>query len=150
MRSWQAIYRSHFPDGYLDNLSVEQRAATWRRILTDPSQMIAVYELPSGIVGFACIGPSRDADATLKTGELSSIYLDPNVWRQGIGTLLIRWAMAAAVSRSWDKMTLWVLKVNAQARTFYEQSGWLADGVTKSEPFGGGTMEEMRYEWCAA
>jgi len=76
VRSWQAIYRGHFPDDYLANLSADQRAVNWARLLADPSQTIAVYEL-SGIVGFVCIGPSRDADAGPETGELSSIYLDP-------------------------------------------------------------------------
>jgi len=95
------------------------------------------------------MGPSRDADATPETGELSSIYLDPEVWRQGIGTLLMRWAMVAAPSRSWAKMTLWVLKGNARAQAFYERSGWRADGVAKSEAFLDGTMEEIRFEWRA-
>jgi GNAT superfamily N-acetyltransferase len=150
VRSWQSIYRGHFPDEYLDSLSIEQRATNWTRILADPSQSIAVYEELPGLVGFVCIGPSRDADAIPETGELSSIYLDPGVWRRGIGTLLIHWAMAEASSKGWVKMTLWVLKGNAQAQAVYERSGWRADGVVKAEPFLGDTMEEIRYEWCAA
>jgi GNAT superfamily N-acetyltransferase len=150
VRSWQAIYRGHFPDEFLDSLSTEERAMSWARLLTDPSQAIAVCELPSGVVGFVGIGPSRDADATPETRELQSIYLDPAVWRQGIGTSLIHWAMGTAASRGWTKMTLWVLKGNAQARAFYERSGWHADGVEKSEPFLGGTTEQIRYEWRAA
>jgi GNAT superfamily N-acetyltransferase len=150
VRSWQAIYRGHFPDEFLDSLSTQERAMSWARLLTDSSQSIAVCELSVGIVGFVAIGPSRDADAAPETGELQSIYLDPVVWRQGIGTSLIRWAMATAEFRGGIKMTFWVLKGNAQARAFYERYGWHADGVEKSEPFLDGTVEEMRYEWRAA
>jgi hypothetical protein len=41
--------------------------------------------------------------------------------------------------------TLWVLDVNARARKFYEQAGWLIDGATKEDQRDGFTLHEVRY-----
>lgn len=147
--SWQAIYRGHFPDELLANLSVERRAAGWTQWLADPAQSTAVYESETGIVGFVAIGPSRDADAGPLTGELTTIYVAPHLWRRGIGAELMRWATDQAAARHWTAMTLWVLEGNAVARTFYERCGWAADGATKREPFGGRVVDEVRYAWHA-
>ena len=90
---------------------------------------------------------SQDEDANLNTGELTGIYLNPRFWGKGIGKSLMEWAKCTARSRSWDKMTLWVLSENQQARSFYESSGWIPDGVLRTAPFGDAEIEELRYTW---
>jgi GNAT superfamily N-acetyltransferase len=150
VRSWQAVYRGHFPDDFLDNLSVSGRAIGWTKWLADPNQVTGVYETPDGVVGFVSLGPSRDEDAGVATGELTSIYLSPGSWRCGIGTELMRWATGAARERGWTKMTLWVLEGNAVARAFYESCGWSPDGATKRGSFGAGVIHEVRYAWRAS
>jgi ribosomal protein S18 acetylase RimI-like enzyme len=41
--------------------------------------------------------------------------------------------------------TLWVLERNAIARSFYERSGWAADGATKTLDIAGAALAEVRY-----
>ena len=137
VRGWQAAYRGYFPDDFLDGLSVADRAERWVAWLADAAQPTAVYETPAGIVGFVGIGPSRDSGASSATGELFSIYVEPALWRRGVGTALMSWATAAAPARDWTAMTLWTIEGNAGARAFYERCGWFLDGATKREPFAG-------------
>jgi GNAT superfamily N-acetyltransferase len=149
VHSWRAIYRGHFPDQFLAGLSAERRAAGWTQWLADPAQSTAVYETAAGVLGFANVGPSRDADASPLTGELMTVYVAPHLWRRGIGTELMAWATGQAAARRWTAMTLWVLEGNGVARAFYEHCGWAADGATKREPFGGLVVNEVRYAWRA-
>ena len=147
VRSWQAIYRGHMPDSYLDHLSIDRRVQYWTKILSRHSEEVAVFEVPAGIVGFVAVEPSRDDDAEPHTGELTAMYHDPSNWRQGIGRALMGWSVESARTRQWPKMTLWVLDKNAQARSFYEALGWKINGRIRTEAFGGIDLTEVRYVW---
>jgi L-amino acid N-acyltransferase YncA len=41
------------------------------------------------VLGFVNIGPSREEEAVPETGEVTSIYLEPEVWGTGGGRLLM-------------------------------------------------------------
>ena len=55
VRAWQAAYRGHMPDDYLDGLRAEERAAGWERALGRhrPRGAILVAERDGEVVGFA-------------------------------------------------------------------------------------------------
>lgn len=57
VRSWQAIYRGHFPQDYLDALDPDQRGEAWRRILEQgypgERQAMLVAEATGKVVGLA-------------------------------------------------------------------------------------------------
>jgi len=147
IRGWQAAYRGYFPDTFLDGLSVAERAERWGVWLADVARPTAVYETPAGIIGFASIGPSRDAGASAATGELLTIYVEPAAWRRGVGTALVSWATTAAPACGWTAMTLWTIEGNAGARAFYERCGWVRDGAAKLELFAGQMLAQVRYAW---
>jgi RimJ/RimL family protein N-acetyltransferase len=148
VESWQAIYRGHFPDDYLDSLSAERRAQQWTSSMSEGTFELAVYDTgDDDIAGFVCIGPSRDHDADPSVGEVAAIYLRPSYWRAGIGTQLIAWAQHASDRHGWSKLTLWVLDGNTSARAFYERVGWTPDGAAKSDSIGGRQITEIRYVW---
>jgi L-amino acid N-acyltransferase YncA len=151
VRSWQAAYRGAFPDDYLAALDVAKRAAMWRRIAALGTTEIAVRAVAGRIVGFLCIGPSRDADAAAGTGEVSALHVDPEAWRGGHGRELMDWARDAARAKGWKLVTLWVLRDNARARRFYEAVGFRTDGATHEKSFDGIQIPEVRYAWpCSA
>ena len=101
----------------------------------------------AGIVGFATIGPSRDADADPSVGELMSIYVAPAAWRRGVGTELMSWVTAEAAARHWSALTLWTIEANRGTRAFYERCGWAHDGSAKRERFAGQMLSQVRYAW---
>ena len=70
--SWRQAYRGLLPQEYLDSLSVEARTMTWAKAfsqLPDQTSTTLVGELGGQIVGFACVGPSRDEDTDTATGN---------------------------------------------------------------------------------
>jgi len=134
VRSWQAAYRGQLTDEYLDALSVEERLEQHRGALRTPGEHRTWVAVEDGrIVGFAVTGPSQDADADERTGELYAIYLEPDRFGSGIGKTLSDHAIRDLHERGFRTATLWVLETNTGARRFYEREGWSTDGLTTSE-----------------
>jgi len=149
VRSWQAAYRGHIPDEYLNSLSVDDRTAAWVRILQEvelPSTGVFVIEDDDRVAfGFAAITPSRDSDSTPTTGEVGAIYLLPDSWGAGYGRALLNRATESLTTAEFSTATLWVLDFNLRARTFYERAGWAPDGAEKVEDRGTFSLHEVRY-----
>jgi GNAT superfamily N-acetyltransferase len=92
-----------------------------------------VVEDEDVVVGFAVTGPSQDADADPKTGELYAIYLEPDRVGTGLGRTLFEHAVGDLRDRGFHTATLWVLETNEQARRFYDVAGWKPDGTLTTE-----------------
>lgn len=147
VRSWQGTYRGQLPDDYLDSLSIHRRSEVWTRILAEtdlPRAGAFVLEDGNEIVGFTHFCPSRDPD-TPATGELTAIYLLPEVWGRGGGRLLLEAAMTNLRKAGFRRATLWVLSTNARARCFYEHMGWSPDGAVKTDDRRSFGLVEIRY-----
>jgi ribosomal protein S18 acetylase RimI-like enzyme len=133
--SWRAAYRGQLTDEYLDDLRVEDRLDQNRRTLEEPRAgwRTWVAEEDGRVTGFAVTGPSEDADAQDKTGEVYAIYLDPEQVGTGLGRALFEHAVGDLRERGFTEATLWVLETNERARRFYEVAGWKPDGTETSE-----------------
>ncbi len=148
VRCWQEAYAGQLPLAYLDSLAAEQRTARWATILAStgwPSTGTFVLEDGAGLVGFAHVCPSRDSDATGRTGEITAIYVRSHAWGQGSGRTLMTAALSTLADASFDDAILWVLETNDRARRFYEVGGWLPDGAERLEAIGGAEVNELRY-----
>lgn len=135
VRAWQAAYRGQLSDDYLDDLRFEDRLEQHRRSLEQPHPEFRTWvaEDDGLVVGFAVTGPSEDADADPRTGEVYAIYLEPDRIGSGLGRLLFEHAVSDLRERGFAAATLWVLETNEPARRFYERTGWRLDGATTSE-----------------
>lgn len=58
------------------------------------------------------------------TWELVEIYVDPFFQQQGIGTALMRHFLSAASMNGVQRIFLWVLEKNMDARRFYKTFGY--------------------------
>lgn len=158
-RAWQTAYRGQMPDAFLDALDLDRRTAMWRTFLetqpptgTDTSVFVARVE--GRIAGWVLVGPTRDnpfeaADQSRNednVGEVFAINLDPDFFRQGIGTLLMERGVGQLRDLGFRRITLWVLDGNSRARSFYDQLGWVHDGAKKTGNFGGAELVELRYQ----
>lgn len=131
VRSWQTGYRGLVSDEILDGLSVADREATWQTLLQNSVEeaFTVVAERDGRVLGFcSMIAPSRDDDAGGGTCEVAAIYVEPERWRTGVGSMLLVAALRE-LDGSWDEVTLWVFADNAGALAFYRRFGFHADGA---------------------
>jgi ribosomal protein S18 acetylase RimI-like enzyme len=145
---WQSGYAGLLPQGYLDGLSVEERAQRRAAALREPdprtlANVVAIRD--DDVAGFAMVGRSRDDDAGKDVGELFAIYTDPRHWGTGVGHALHEEAMQALRVAGLTSATLWVLHGNDRATAFYRRHGWVADGTTKTDWRDEVRLDEERY-----
>ena len=77
--AWQIAYRGVIPDDFMATISVDDRVAGWRTVLTDfsrPPYVQLVAEVDDVVVGFVAGGPCRDDD--YEGPEVNAIYIDPD------------------------------------------------------------------------
>lgn len=147
VRAWQATYRGHFPQEFIDGLDPKLRAARWRRYLKDNSDAgarLLVTEQDSEIVGFINVGTCRDEQLST-AGEVRAIYLLPERWGRGLGRELMTAGLAVLTEAGFAEAILWVLETNARARHFFEGAGWAADGTVREDQGFGFPIREVRY-----
>ena len=143
--SWRSAYYGLVPDSYLDNLDYEERAQRFRMSLTHNYEETYIFEQNGQILGFLTLGECRDEDIDQKiTGEIWGIYLAPEQWRKGMGTIICRHGERILESREYRLIMLWVFGGNEQARKFYESMGFIADGTSKTLMIGI-PLEAVRY-----
>ena len=146
IRSWQTAYEQYIPESILSNLSVPERTQQWRDLI-QKGVTILVLETNNQIIGFASICEFRDRNEGNSLGEISAIYLHPNYWRQGYGTMLCLAAIAEVSRAGYKEVLLWVLMDNIPARLFYENLDFQSTGESKLEEFydGGALLSELLY-----
>ncbi len=147
IETWQDAYKGLIPADFLKKLSIRERTAKWRKILSDPKGKgtTLVVCLEEKVLGWAAVGPCRDEDLGETVGELWGIYVHPSVQRQGLGKALLQKGFSLLRRKGFKKATLWVLESNAAGRAFYESQGWKVEGKTKSEKRENFTLDEIRY-----
>ncbi|MBD1551260.1 GNAT family N-acetyltransferase [Pseudomonas typographi] len=145
--AWQVAYAHLLPAGYLQGLSqhTEARMAYWREQL-GADRLIWVAQWGPDVVGWAAAGPSQDPDAHILVGAVEAIYLSPLHWRLGIGTPLLRTALAKLLRQGFTEATLWVVQGNVRAQAFCQALGFVPQpGAAKPMARGGATLTEQRY-----
>jgi GNAT superfamily N-acetyltransferase len=146
VRSWQAAYRGLIDQSVLDALSIDERAAGWRRIIAEPlptslGTLVAVRD--ETVIGWASLGSGRDPDGHAD-GEVYGIYADPTAWSTGAGHALLEAAEQRIAKAGHDRAYLWVLDGNERADSFYARHGWVDDGAIKIEERPELTLREHR------
>lgn len=159
VRSWQAAYPGLIPQDYLDGLRPEARLPMWKQVLAESrwprsGVLLLAADAPTGgcepgpgqVKGFSHICPTRDDDRDPEsTGEITSIYLAPEVQGSGNGVALLAASVDQMVAAGYETATLWALDTNTRARRFYEIAGWKPDGTTKLHDWGTFVCTDVRY-----
>ncbi|TQL64078.1 GNAT family N-acetyltransferase [Rarobacter faecitabidus] len=142
--AWRETYAGVLPAPILADLDVVSRAEKWAQDIesTEIHTWVATAR-DLGIVGFASLGPSQDADVTRTTQELYAIYLVPDAWGKGIARGLMKTVFEEVPDGA--DLTLWVIADNARALQFYRRHGFLDDGVERHSNADGAGAVEVRY-----
>jgi ribosomal protein S18 acetylase RimI-like enzyme len=143
--SWQAAYAGILDSAFLAGLSIERREESWRQVLAAAESELLVGLVESSVLGFASFGPSRDADAPPRRGEVWALYVDPRAWSTGAGRQLWHAAHARLQSQGFMSTSLWVLERNVRALSFYSAAGFTMEaGSEKEFELGGTKVREVR------
>lgn len=145
VRSWQVGYRGLIPDEFLGQMKAEDRAARYTFGDGDAASPLTIVATEGeDILGFAALGPSRDADSP-NEGEIFALYVDPDSWGQGVGRTLILNARTYLREMSFATANLWVLEGNQRAMRFYEIDGWSSEGFSREYVVWGVAVNEIRF-----
>jgi GNAT superfamily N-acetyltransferase len=129
---WRVAYVGMIEADRLEAIDVAVWAQTIRDNLDRLSEgSFSTVALSAGeIVGSSfVVSPPRDDDLGPEFAELVAIYVDPENWRQGVGSALLEAAQDRAARSGSTEMSLWTLTQNTPAHAFYERHGWRRDGT---------------------
>ena len=84
---------------------------------------VLVAEMDGGVAGFAVILTDEDK------AELDGLFVEPALWRRGIGAALVDAAAHEARRRGLSLMTV---VADPAAREFYERCGFTAEGAAET------------------
>lgn len=143
-QGWKTAYKSIIPDKVLARITAQERKMRFEAAIKDNTQETAVLTIDNKVIGFCTLGPNRDEDLDDSYGEIWGIYLLPQYLSRGLGKVLINWAIKELAQRGYDKISLWVLEDNINARNFYEKIGFMFDGTVKKIEIGI-QLNEVRY-----
>jgi GNAT superfamily N-acetyltransferase len=134
--SWLVAYAEIFDPEFLKE-AVERRRGMWRKLLEDPSMRettMLVAEVDGDIAGFIHFGES----------EVLGLYVHPDAWGSGVAQQLM------GQFRPTGDAILWTFAGSAQARRFYEKSGWKLTDEQKTRDFGDGVPRtQVQYRLAA-
>jgi ribosomal protein S18 acetylase RimI-like enzyme len=131
-RAWEATYRGMIPDEVLDEW-VGSAEDGWRdafaRERADAPTRCWAAERGGVVVGYATTAPAGDRwlPPPDGAGELTNLYLDPDVIGLGVGRALYGHAVADLAERRFDPLVVWAFRDNLRARRFYEGRGLAVD-----------------------
>lgn len=96
------------------------------------------------IIGTSGFGKSRMEEMN-GFGEIISLYFLPEYMGKGYGRLLLREVVGELKRMDFDKVFLWVLEENRNARRFYEKCGFVQTERRLTNNIGGKELKEVQY-----
>jgi ribosomal protein S18 acetylase RimI-like enzyme len=127
--AWQEAYEGVLPKDVLDQSVVdptEEQVQGWYEQVRNHSDQFPVAEVDGTIRGYAYFR-WNDAETKGFVGEdeagLKEIYVDPNYWREGIGTELLECGLDV-LPDDVTALKLEMLSGNEAGRKFYEKHGF--------------------------
>lgn len=143
--SWKYAYKGIVPQDYLDSIPEGQWASHIEQ--ADRKNLVIVQD--GTIMGTSGFGKSRMAEMN-GFGEIISFYLLPQYMGKGYGRLLLQAVVSELKKMGFDKVFLWVLEENQNARHFYEKCGFVQTGRCMWSDIGGKELKEVQLELFVA
>lgn len=138
--SWKYAYKDIVPQDYLDSIPEGQWALHMEQ--EDRKNLVMVQD--GIIIGTSGFGKSRMAEMD-GFGEIISLYFLPEYMGKGHGRLLLQAVVSELKKMGFDKVFLWVLEKNRNARHFYEKCGFVQTERCLFSDIGGKELKEVQY-----
>ena len=144
--TWKAAYQGMIPKSYLDGLTYESWEERYRsRFSQMEGYHVAVLTDGDRVIGVTSFTRTRDRDLIETCGEIVSIYVLQEYWHQGLGKMMLEWAVKELKKLGFTDCVLWTLEENHRAQRAYERFGFVRDGARQSQEFNGTPVWEIRY-----
>ena len=146
--SWQAVYGDLLPEDVAEGLSGsearqqfhEQWTASLESPPTSKHRLVVATDEVGGVrtvVGFAAFGPAGDPDLWPATdAEVFALHVDPERVREGHGSRLLNACVDHLVESRFGTVHVWTPEEENALRSFFEASGWRADGARREIDMG--------------
>lgn len=145
--TWKAAYQGMIPQEYLNGLTIEGWEEKYRsRFSKTEGYHVAVLTKDESIIGVMSFMKTRDHDLPETCGEIVSIYVLQEYWHQGLGKMMLGWAVKELQTLGFTDCALWTLEDNLQAQRAYERFGFVRDGARQSQEFCNTPVWEIRYQ----
>ena len=138
--SWKYAYRGIIPDTWLARIPSGQ----WANGLKNPDRLSLVLLENGKICGSSSYSHAR-MEEMKDYGEIISIYLLPEVMHKGYGYQLMRTVISELHDMGYQKVYLWVLEENKNARRFYERFGFVQNDRRQTDIYDGKEVAELMY-----
>lgn len=120
---WQTAYRGIIDDDFLDRMDRQQEIDKRKKNLGKENLIVVEYN--GKIVGFSLyrdynkdVASYPDADC-----EISSIYIEPTLKRNGIGKKIMKYIIEDLKEKGKKQVILGCLEKNYPSRAFYDKMG---------------------------
>lgn len=124
--SWHATYGAMFSTKFIDGfLQHAYGEASLRRAILNRSSTFLVARNGEQVVGFCHFGRGSKAEGQ----ELYRLYVDPSVWRRGIGGRLVEEMEAALRRNGIGEYFCYVHAQNEVGKRFYLKQGFVHNAV---------------------
>ena len=136
--AWKSAYRGIFPDEYIDGDTPSKRASEFLESIKDDRCSYYLLEEDGHAAGIVKTYEEND------TLEIESIYILDEYRGKGIGREFMEYIKTYRPQKC---ISLWVLEVNAKARRFYENNGFVMSGESRTIKRGN-DFKQLRYNFC--
>jgi len=128
---WRTGMADYIDAAYLEGLKARDVTMQWLRSLASPIHAdTLVAEEDGRVVGLIDFGINRN-ELGFDVAEIYGLYVDPDSWNQGIDVALLDAAQLHLAETGFRSAIVWALADHERRLHFYEDHGWLPDGVNE-------------------
>lgn len=139
-RSWKYAYRGIIPDTWLARIPAGQ----WANGLKASGRLSLLLFADGQMCGSSSYCHAR-MEEMQGYGEIVSMYLLPEAMHKGYGYQFMQAVVSGLRDLGYQKVYLWVLEDNMNARRFYERFGFVPNGRRQTDTFDGKEVAELMY-----
>ena len=143
IKDWKKIYKGIIDDETLDNLDRNKKIEKWRKHYNLGNVIVA--EKGGKILGYCRYDDNANYKNTDIDSEIIALYVDCDNLSKGIGRKLVEYVMEDLKNKKKNKMVIWCLERNQNARKFYEKMGGKLLNDDRFFETGGKKYKEVGY-----
>lgn len=121
IKDWKKVYKGIIDDTILNNLNRNEKIEKWRQHYNIGNVIVA--DNSGDILGYCRYDDNVDYKNTGIDSEIIAIYVDYEKLGNGVGKKLIEYVKNDLKNKNKNKMVIWCLEENQNARKFYEKMG---------------------------